>query len=195
MLSVAGGTASGGRGATATAVAPLSSGRSPILEVDMFRRLTTAGVTLLALTLTGTWAHAQAEAGSVDAAIEQLRKDTRAEVTDIIAGTMEFTSDEAAKFWPLYKKYEEQRKAVGDEKVALIKDYAANYQTMTDAKAKELLDRLVSVEDKGTAAKRQFVQELEKVLPPKTVARYYQVDNRIELLANLTLASEIPLVK
>jgi hypothetical protein len=145
-----------------------------------------------ALAQTGQAASASA---STDAAIEQLRKDTRAEVTDIIAGTMEFSADEAAKFWPLYKQYETARKAVGDEKVALIKDYAANYQAMTDQKAGELLGRLIAVEDKDTAAKRQFIQQLQKVLPPKKVAAYYQVDNRIKLLADLNLASQIPIVK
>jgi len=162
----------------------------------MIRRVAT-GAALLALALTGTGARAQAPAADakVDAAIEQLRKDTRAETTDIISGSMGFSADEAAKFWPLYKKYEEQRKTIGNEKVSLIKDYAANYQTLSDEKAKELLGRLMSVEDKATGAKRQFVQELQKVLSPKTVARYYQVENRIDLLVNLNLASQIPLAK
>jgi hypothetical protein len=161
----------------------------------MIRGLTTAGVAALALAVAGTSTHAQTTPAGTDAAIEQLRKDTRAETTDIIAGSMGFTSDEAAKFWPLYKKYEEQRKSIGDEKIALIKDYAANYQSLTDEKAKELLGRLMSVEDKATGAKRQFVQDLQKVLSPKTVARYYQVENRIDLLVNLSLASQIPLAK
>ena len=157
----------------------------------------TSAAAVLTLAIAGTSAHAAGTASpsSTDAAIEQLRKDTRTEKTDVIAGTMEFTTDEAAKFWPLYKKYEAERQAIGNEKVALIKDFAANFKALQDDKAKELLTKLVSVEDKTLAAKRQFVQELQKVLPAKTVARYYQVDNRIDLLVNLELASQIPLVK
>jgi hypothetical protein len=153
-----------------------------------------AAAAIFTLAIAGTAAQAQTPSGA-DVAIEQLRKDTRAEKTDVIAGTMGFSADEAAKFWPLYKKYEAQRRAIGDEKVTLIKDFAANYDTLNDAKAKELLARLVGVEDKETAAKRQFVQELQKVLPAKTVARYYQVDNRLDMLVNLELASQIPIVK
>ncbi len=144
---------------------------------------------------TGQTTAAPTAAASTDAAIEQLRKDSRAEKADIIASTMEFSADEAAKFWPLYKEYETSQKAVGDEKVALIKDYAANYQSMTDQKAGELLGRLIAVEDKGTAAKRQFIQQLQKVLPAKKVAAYYQVENRIKMLVDLNLASQIPIVK
>ncbi len=169
----------------------------------MITRLSAAAA-VFALAVAVTPAHAQAPAPApaqkatppgVDAAIEQLRKDARAEKTDIIAGTMEFSTDEAAKFWPLYKKYEAQRQANGDEKVALIKDFAANYPAMTDAKAGELLTQLMSIEDKEIAAKRLFIKDLQKVLSPKTVARYYQVDNRIDLLVTMELANSIPIIK
>jgi hypothetical protein len=142
-------------------------------------------------------AHAQtsAQPKSVDAAIEQLRKDTRAEKADIISGSMGFTATQAAAFWPLYKKYEEAQKAVGDEKVALIKDYAAHSGAMSEAKATEMVTRLQAIEDKALAAKHQFVKSLQAVLPAKQVARYYQVENRIQMLADLAIASEIPLVE
>ena len=147
----------------------------------------------------GALAHAQTPASTpsqgTDAAIEQLRKDARADKADIIATAMAFTATEAAAFWPLYKSYEQAQKAVGDDKVALIKDYAAHYDAMTEAKATELVGRLQAVEDKAMAAKRQFVKSLQGVLPAKKVARYYQLENRIQMLVDLNLASEIPLVK
>ena len=157
----------------------------------------TATAAILALAVVaGTSANAQTKAApGADAYLDQLRKDLRGETTDIITGTMEFSADEAAKFWPLYKTYETKRRAIGDEKIALIKDFAASYDAMNDAKAKELLGRLISVEDKSIAAKRAFVSELQKVLPGKTVARYYQVDNRIDLLLNLELSSQLPIIK
>jgi len=132
---------------------------------------------------------------SVDAAIEQLRKDTRAEKADIISGSMGFTATQAAAFWPLYKKYEEAQKAVGDEKVALIKDYAANQGSISEAKATEMVAKLQAIEDKSLAAKHAFVKSLSGVLPAKQIARYCQVENRIQLLADLALASQIPLVE
>ena len=132
---------------------------------------------------------------ATDAAIAQLRKDARAEKADIIAGTMEFNASEAAAFWPLYKSYETAQKTVGDEKVSIIKDYAAHYDTLTDAKATELVGRLQALETKTVATKQDFLKSLQGVLPAKKVARYYQVENRIQLLVDLSLASEIPLVQ
>ncbi len=140
-------------------------------------------------------AQTAAPAQSVDAAIEQLRKDTRAEKADIISGSMGFTATQAAAFWPLYKKYEEAQKLVGDEKVALIKDYAANAGSVSEAKATEMVAKLQAIEDKSLAAKHTFVKSLQSVLPAKQVARYYQVENRIQMLADLAIASQIPLVE
>ena len=132
---------------------------------------------------------------STDAAIDQLRQDVRAKRSDLIAKAMEFTASEAAAFWPLYQKYEQTQKGVGDEKVALIKDFAAHYDTLTDAKSSELVTRLKAIEDKALASKRSFVESLQGVLPAKKVARYYQVETRLQLLTDLTLASQIPLIR
>jgi hypothetical protein len=137
-----------------------------------------------------------AETAATDAAIEQLRKDARAQVTDLVSGAMKLSADDAAKFWPLYKSYEEKRKAINDEKLGLIKAYATSYNAgpVNDERAKDLLSRALAIEDKDTAARRQFLQELNKVLPGKTVARYYMVQNRIDLLTKLELAEGIPII-
>jgi hypothetical protein len=132
---------------------------------------------------------------TVDQAIEQLRKDARTDINTLITASMQFTSDEAAKFWPLYKTYEQTRKALTDERLAIIKDYAKNFSTMTDTKAAELMQRALGLEEKTAAAKRTFLGELGKVFPGKTVARFYQVHTRIDMLIDATFAGEVPLVR
>lgn len=132
---------------------------------------------------------------NTDRVLEQLRKDARTEVNAIIGGNMKFSSDEAAKFWPLYKTYEERRKALVDERLAIIKDYAQNFTAMSDAKAADLMQRALGLEEKTAAAKRAFLAELSKALPAKTVARFYQVHSRIDMMVDLMFAQEIPLVQ
>lgn len=128
-------------------------------------------------------------------ALEQLRKDARTEANAIIGAYMKFSSDEAAKFWPLYKTYEERRKALIDERLAIIKEYAQNYSAMTDAKATDLMQRALALEAKSAEAKRGFLAELQKVLPAKTVARFYQVHTRLDTMVDLMFAQELPLVQ
>jgi hypothetical protein len=132
---------------------------------------------------------------TVDQAIEQLRKDARTDINTLITASMQFTSDEAAKFWPLYKTYEQTRKALTDERLSIIKEYAKSFSGMTDPKAAELMQRALGLEEKTAAAKRTFLAELGKVFPGKTVARFYQVNTRLDMLIDAMFAGEVPLVR
>ena len=130
----------------------------------------------------------------IDKAIEALRKDARAGKSDILGKTMQLDSTQAAAFWPLYKQYEAEVQTLGNERLAIIQDLAEHFDSLDDAKAKALLDRQVALEDKKLALVKKYKDEMLKVLPAKTVARFFQVDSRLNKLVELTVASEIPLV-
>jgi pyruvate/2-oxoglutarate dehydrogenase complex dihydrolipoamide acyltransferase (E2) component len=141
-------------------------------------------------------APAAATAADTQKAVEAVRKDMRAARANIVAKNMELDAAGAAAFWPVYKQYEADYVKLGDEQLAIIKDYAAawNASSLTDAKAKELIDRSIAVDDKIRALQTHYLGEMSKVLPAKTVARFYQVQNRLNALQTLSVAQEIPLV-
>ena len=130
----------------------------------------------------------------IDKAIEALRKDARAGKADILGKTMALDSTQAAAFWPVYKQYEAEAKALGDERLGIIQDLGEHFDSLDDAKAKALLGRQMALEEKKVALQRKYMDEMLKVLPAKTVARFFQVDSRLNKLVELTVASEIPLV-
>jgi hypothetical protein len=65
---------------------------------------------------------------------------------------------------------------------------------MTDEKANKLIAEYVAIEKAEAGLKESYVPKLSKVLPPKKVARYFQVENKIRALVKYELAGEIPLV-
>jgi len=154
----------------------------------------------LALTMVSTAALAQkiedpAKArAEIDKAIESLRTDVRAGKADILGKTMALDSAQAAAFWPIYKQYEADLQAIGDERVAIIEDFAEHFDSLDDAKAKALVDRQMAFEEKRLALRKKYKDEMLKALPAKTVARFLQVENRLDKLVDLAIASEIPLV-
>jgi hypothetical protein len=107
---------------------------------------------------------------------------------------MELDSTQAAAFWPVYKQYEAELQTVNNDRLAIIQDLAEHFDALDDAKAKALLDRQVAFEEKKLALVKKYKDEMLKVLPPKTVARFFQVDSRLNKLAELAIASDIPLV-
>jgi hypothetical protein len=138
--------------------------------------------------------HHQGEEQDIEQLIELMRKDVRAEKADIVAKTMELDADQAAAFWPVYKKYEAEAKTLGDERLKIITDYAENFEALTDAKAKDLITRAIALEGKEHALKTRYLDGFLAVLPAKVVARFFQVEARINNLIDLELSSQIPLV-
>jgi Spy/CpxP family protein refolding chaperone len=130
----------------------------------------------------------------IDQAIAALRKDVRAGKADILGKTMQLDATQAATFWPLYKQYQTEAQVLGDERVAIIQDLADHFDSLDNAKAKALLDRQMALEGKKLALQMKYKDEMLKVLPAKTVARFFQVDSRLNKLVELTVASEIPLI-
>ena len=129
-----------------------------------------------------------------DKLVELLRKDVRAQKSDIIAKTMKLDATQSAAFWPVYKQYEAERAALGDERVAIIQDYAEHYDSLNDAKAKGLILRTQALEEKALGVQKKYVDEFLKILPAKTVGRFFQIDRRLNMLIDLELSSNIPLV-
>ena len=107
---------------------------------------------------------------------------------------MPLTPDEATKFWPLYDQYRQEASKNGDERWALIKDYADNYQTMTDAQAQDYIKREAANEQKVIALRLKYVPIFEKVISAKKTALFCQIDHRVDLMIQLQLASQIPMV-
>ncbi len=130
----------------------------------------------------------------IDKAIEAMRKDVRAGKSEILGKTMALDSTQAAAFWPIYKQYEAELQTVNNDRLAIIQDLAEHFDSLDDAKAKGLLERQVAYEDKKLALMKKYKDEMLKALPAKTVARFFQVESRLNKLVDLTIASEIPLV-
>ena len=138
--------------------------------------------------------HHESEEQDIQQLVELMRKDVRAEKADIVAKTMALDATEAAIFWPVYKQYEAELTTLGNERLAIITDYADNIETLTDEKARDLITRAVALEGKEHALKERYLQEFLALLPAKIVARFFQVEGRINNLIDLEVSGQIPLV-
>ena len=129
-----------------------------------------------------------------DTDIQLLRSDLSGDKKQIIADTMQFTEAESVAFWPVYRNYAHDQQVIGDDLVQLIKDFAKNYDSMDDSNAKDMVQRLINIEDRNLNLREDYWPKFEKALGAQRAARFYQVDNRLGLMVKLQLASAIPLV-
>lgn len=129
-----------------------------------------------------------------DQDIEMLREDLRAQRKQITAQNMTLTADEATKFWPIFDQYRQEAKRLNDDRWALIKDYAANYKSMTDAQAQDYITRSNAFDQQLLELRMKYVPVFERVISPRKAALWYQIDRRIDLLINVQLSGRIPMV-
>jgi hypothetical protein len=126
---------------------------------------------------------------------ELLRTDIHAQKVAIITEMMEFTEAEDKAFWPVYRECEADLSKLADERIALIADYAKNYETLTDAQADQLATKALDLEARRQAAKAKCYQRVKAVLPPKTAVRFLQVEHQLQLLIDLQVSASLPVVK
>jgi hypothetical protein len=124
-----------------------------------------------------------------------LRSDIRAQKVAIIAGIMQFTEEEEDRFWPVYREYEQELARINDDRIALIAEYGASYQQMTDAMADRLARGALELEARRHSLKAKYYDRLATVLPAKSAARFLQVENQILLLLDLQIAASLPIVE
>jgi len=113
----------------------------------------------------------------------------------LIAENMQLTEAEAKAFWPVYESYQKDMGKIVERTKKLIEDYAKNYQTMTDATAKKLVNEMLVIENERLKLRRAYLPKFRKVLSEKKVARYYQLENKIHAVVMYELAKIIPLMK
>ena len=103
--------------------------------------------------------------------------------------------NESAQFWPAWNEYRAAMAANGDRTLALIKNFAENYETMTDQKADEIMTDHFSIEMQNVVVKQKFAQEIGKFMPAQKVMRLIQIENKLDAAIDLQLAAEIPLAQ
>jgi len=140
-------------------------------------------------------AAADSQDRNLRAYVELLRSDLRAQKVAIVSEVMELSEAEDAKFWPAYREYETELQKVNDERMALIREYALNYDKLTDAVADRLARGVLDNEARRQTVKKAGYERLAKAVSAKTAARFLQVENQILLLLDLQIASSLPVVE
>jgi hypothetical protein len=136
-----------------------------------------------------------ARARNLQAYVELLRSDIRDQKVAIITGMMQFSEADDAKFWPVYREYEQQLSGINDERMALVKEYANAYEKMTDQIADRLARAVLDLEARRNALKTKYYERLTSILPARSAARLLQVENQILLLLDLQIAASLPVVE
>ena len=140
---------------------------------------------------------AMSMAGTVQAQDEAylalLRADVQANKTAIMTEAMMLTDEQGAAFWPIYREYLAELSKIKDKHLEMIKEYAANFDTLSDDKAKDIAKTWFNLKKKQLSLLEKTHKKVSKELNPGIASRFVQVDNVLNMFINLQIASQMPL--
>jgi hypothetical protein len=141
-------------------------------------------------------AAALADEAQVNRYMEMLRQDIRDQKEAIIREAITFKEGEGAKaaaFWNVYRDYQNDLKKITDARVALVKDYAQNFETLTEQKAREMQKKNLANEKAAFQLKEKYYKRFDKAVGAAIANRFFQVENVLNSLIGLRVATELPL--
>jgi hypothetical protein len=141
-------------------------------------------------------AAAMADEAQVNRYVEMLRQDIRDQKEAIIREAITFKEGEgkeAAAFWNVYRDYQNDLKKVTDVRLALIKDYAVNFDKMTDKKAEEIAKKTLANDKALLKLKESYYKKFVKAMGASAANRFFQVENTLNSLIMLRINTELPL--
>lgn len=142
----------------------------------------------------GTAVRPSPNAQNIDADIELLRADVRQQKAEMLGAVMQLSAPDAAKFWPIYEQYDAELAKLNDQRVANIEEYASTYDTMTDAKADELIGKGMVFRKERSELLAKYYELVKGSLGGITAARFIQVEDQLLLIVDLQIYSSLPVV-
>jgi len=132
---------------------------------------------------------------NTQAYIQLLRADLRSDKQQLVKEAMQLNNQQSAVFWPIYKEYDKDLAALRDIKLQIIKDYADNFMTMNDAKADAIAQKVMELDQKKLALRKEYYGKMKAVLPAVLAVRFFQIDNQIQMLIDLQIAANLPIIE
>jgi len=126
--------------------------------------------------------------------LELTRTYIEANRQTIVTVVLNLTEEESKTFWPIYKEYRADVGGLNDRLIALIKEYAENYENLTDEKSADLMIRNLDIEEDRLLYKRIYIESFLEALSPSKVARFFQIENKMDSVIRADLAIAIPLM-
>ena len=146
-------------------------------------------------TLIAVFAVAVVSAQTADDAIQLTRSAIQTERQAVVAANLGLNESESAVFWPMYRDYRNAVEQAADARVDILTRLFSNYETLTDDEAMSLLNDHLAFEKEMLKIRTSYAKKMSKVLSGRTVARFFQIENKMDAIIDYEMAGEIPLVK
>ncbi len=126
--------------------------------------------------------------------IELIRVIIEAERKVVVATNMNLSDAESEAFWPVYNEFETAVRSVNDKRLKILIELSRNFEMLTDEQAADLLEEHFKFQEERVKVRKSYMKKFKKVLSGKQLARFYQIDGKIDTIIDFDIARAVPLV-
>lgn len=127
--------------------------------------------------------------------LKMFRFVLRMDKLDFVKKAMHLNEEQEKKFLSQYVRYDIELKTLNDERLAIINDYAANIETITDKDADKLVKRSLNFRKQRTALLEKYYGKVAKGTSKVIAARFLQVEAVLQGASDVAIGSSIPLME
>jgi hypothetical protein len=128
--------------------------------------------------------------------LQLLRSDFNSAKVEIINRIMKLSAEDAKKFWPIYREYENELGKQAVSRAEFIAEFVQSHKdgTFDNAKAKDMAKRWFKAQRARLDLIEKYHGQIEKALSPIQAGQFLQIENQLGIFIDLTIAAEMPLV-
>ena len=127
--------------------------------------------------------------------IDMIKRDINAERRTIIAEALTIPLESETEFWHMYNEMEQEFDIIADKRAKNIKKFADNYENVTEEVAAELAKTHFEMEASRLKINKAYYKKAAKLITKKEAARFIQLLGQIQLLIDIQIAAEVPLIE
>ena len=152
-----------------------------------------AAVRALAAAMLVGLAAGAATAQTVKETLDVTRQAVESQRRVLVSGALPLTDAEADAFWPLYDAYEKERRPLDERANTLVAEFLAGASSLTDSQAKAMVEEALGIEEGKLRVRRGYLGRMLKAIPSRKVARFFQIDNKLDAVVRADISKQIPL--
>jgi hypothetical protein len=107
---------------------------------------------------------------------------------------MQLTPAQDTAFWPIFEKFEGERRVVSERMVRLVQQYAAAYPNVSDPQSWDLVGGTADAERELVAIRHKYAEEVKKRISGRASLRFYMLDDYLTTAVRLGVLDDMPVV-
>lgn len=136
-------------------------------------------ILVLLLQSATVYAHSQ----HIDNQPKKNKEHQQAMKVGFLTNTLDLTSEEAAAFWPVYNRYDSERRAIAAIN-RTSKKSVENEKNVTAGEAEKLLELQLTNEQKLVDVKKKYLAEFKTILPANKIVILYKSEAQFRKIKN-----------